>query len=271
MFSIGEFSRLSGLTVKTLRFYHEKGILVPARVDEDTAYRYYDEANAERARLIARLRAMAFPLDDMAAVLACDDEADILEVLARHRADLARKARAYRRIAASIDQVIRNEREARSVMRETDYDVVEKSVEAQWIAGVRMKGHYSDCGKGFAKIGRALGRHLTGKPFCLYYDGEYREGDADFEACVPLKGPFEAEGISVRELPGGRCVTLLHRGPYDTLGRSYEKILAHIRDRGFEVVLPTREVYLKGPGMLLRGNPKNYLTEIQILLQEEGG
>ena len=79
---------------------------------------------------------------------------------------------------------------------------------------------------------------------------------------------MEAEGISVRELPGGRCVALLHKGPYDQLGRSYSKILEYIKQKGYQTILPSREVYLKGPGMIFRGNPKKYLTEIQILIKE---
>ena len=77
---------------------------------------------------------------------------------------------------------------------------------------------------------RKLGRHLAGKPFNLYYEGEYREDDADMEPCFPIRKAVEVEGVSVRELPGGRCVSLLHKGPYDELGRSYEKILAYIRE-----------------------------------------
>jgi len=42
MFSIGEFSRITGLSIKALRLYHEKGILVPGRVDDATGYRYYN-------------------------------------------------------------------------------------------------------------------------------------------------------------------------------------------------------------------------------------
>ncbi|MBX7256936.1 MAG: GyrI-like domain-containing protein [Candidatus Hydrogenedentes bacterium] len=144
------------------------------------------------------------------------------------------------------------------------FEVEEKSVPAMLIAGVRMKGHYSDCGKGFALIGRRLGRHLCGKPFNLYYDACAREGDADLEACVPMKRQAEAEGISVRELPGERCVTLLHEGPYETLGVSYEKVRAYIDAKRYTAKVPSREVYHKGPGMIFRGNPKKYLTEIQI-------
>ena len=83
-----------------------------------------------------------------------------------------------------------------------------------------------------------------------------------------MKRAKEAEGISVRELPGARCFTLLHKGPYDELKRSYAKILAHVREQGCEIRLPTREVYLKGPGMIFKGNPRKYVTEIQMLIAE---
>lgn len=51
------------------------------------------------------------------------------------------------------------------------------------------------------------------------------------------------------------------------MGRSYCKILEHIKQKGYETVLRSREVYLKGPGMIFKGNPKKYLTEIQILIR----
>ena len=142
--------------------------------------------------------------------------------------------------------------------------VEEKPVEAALVAGIRMKGKYSDCGEGFSKLGKAIGRSICGKPLCLYYDGEYREEDANFEPCFPIRKRIEAEGISVHELPGVRCLSLVHRGPYDQTGRSYAKILKQANERKVTVALPTREVYLKGPGMIFKGNPKNYLTEIQL-------
>ena len=168
----------------------------------------------------------------------------------------------------SREQIISNEREAGTVMQNSTFEVEEKVLEPMLIAGVRYKGKYSDCGQGFAKIGKALGRFMKGKPFCLYYDGEYREDDADIEACAPVSQKREVDGISVRELPGGRCLALLHQGPYKELGRSYAKILEHVEKTGREVLLPTREVYLKGPGMIFRGNSRKYLTEIQMLIKE---
>lgn len=67
--SIGQFARLTGLSIGALRHYDELGLLVPAEVDRATSYRRYRRAQLERARSIARLRELDLPLDEMAAVL----------------------------------------------------------------------------------------------------------------------------------------------------------------------------------------------------------
>ncbi len=53
--------------------------------------------------------------------------------------------------------------------------------------------------------------------------------------------------------------------------RSYAKIIEYIQGRNYEILLPVREVYIKGPGMIFRGNPKKYLTEIQVLISKPKG
>jgi DNA-binding transcriptional MerR regulator len=263
MFSIGEFSKLSGLTVKTLRFYHEEGLLIPTFVDPDTGYRYYHERQIETARVIAYLRNLEFSISDIKQLLGREDETGLLDALERQRSQIKEQIKRLQRTVRSLDQFISEERQGQA-MSDTLEEVKEKSVDAVLVAGIRMKGRYSECGKGFARLGRSFGRLICGKPLLLHYDTEYREEDADFEACLPIRQRKSVEGAAVRELPGVRCVALVHKGPYDQMGRSYAKVLKWIKERNYKVVLPTREVYLKGPGMIFRGNPKNYVTEIQI-------
>ncbi|MEW6237201.1 MAG: GyrI-like domain-containing protein, partial [Candidatus Omnitrophota bacterium] len=124
-----------------------------------------------------------------------------------------------------------------------------------------------DCGKAFSTLGRKAGRWLAGKPFNLYYDCGYKEDGADIESCFPVRQPNkEIEGVNVRTLPGGKCISLMHKGPYDRLGRSYEKITAYAKEKGYKLSVPSREIYIKGPGMIFKGNPEKYLTEIQMML-----
>jgi DNA-binding transcriptional MerR regulator len=270
MYTIGQFSKITGFTVKTLRFYHEKGLLVPPCVDHDTGYRYYNAESAERGRIIAGLRGLGFSVAEMADILRnCEDEADLIEYLHDRRMTISQRIRDDQKVLSQLDDIISNEREARTMADKATFQIEEKDVPAMCIAGVRMKGKYEDCGKGFALLGRRVGRYACGKPMNLYYDGEYREDDADMEPCFPVIPTAKSSpDIVIRELPGGRCVSLLHKGPYDQLGRSYEKLFAHIEKQGYRTLLPSREVYLKGPGMIFRGNPAKYLTELQIFIEQ---
>jgi DNA-binding transcriptional MerR regulator len=269
MYSIGDFSKITGLTVKALRYYHEEGLLVPSAVDEQTGYRYYDRAKIETARLIVHLRSLDLSIDEIRQILrAAADDADLGTILERRKKLLVSQIKHHREIVRIIDAFLSQEKEIERIMAQATYHVEEKTVEPVRIAGIRMKGRYSDCGSAFSRIGKRFGRFIRGKPMLLHYDCEYREEDADFEACMPVHGGSPADGITTRELAGGRCVSLLHLGRYDRLGRSYAKILEYIRNKGYEVVMPTREVYLKGPGMIFRGNPEKYLTEIQMLVKD---
>lgn len=268
MYSIGEFSKITGLTVKTLRFYQEQGLLEPTHVDEHSGYRYYAADKREPARLIAQLRALEFSIEDIRQILATLAETgDITPQLQQHRAALARQAKHYRALQRKLDQFIAQEQETPSMSAKT-YQVEEKQVPAMLVAGIRMQGKYMECGKAFGQLGRKCGRHISGAPLMLIYDSEYKENDADFEPCMPIRKVITSPGVDVRELPGGACISLMHAGPYEELGRSYQLLLDYVHEQQLEVQLPTREVYLKGPGMIFRGNPKKYLTEIQMLVKK---
>jgi DNA-binding transcriptional MerR regulator/effector-binding domain-containing protein len=269
MFSIGEFSTVSGITVRTLRFYHEIGLLVPATIDSATKYRTYDERNLERAKIIVALRSLEFTLEEIQEILTeCRDDAEIIGQLERQKKSLTAKVRHYQSILATLDDLIEQQNRSGEVnTMNTAAEISEVDIGPVLVAGIRMKGFYADCGQAFSRLGRSLGRHIAGKPLCLFYDGEYREGDANFEPCMPVRKKVDADGINVHELPAVRCAMLLHRGPYEELKTSYGRLLKYVKERGYKVSLPTREVYLKGPGMIFRGNPKNYITQIQFPIE----
>jgi effector-binding domain-containing protein len=113
-------------------------------------------------------------------------------------------------------------------------------------------------------LARACGRAVVGPPFNLYYDDDYREEDADIETCFPVGEGAALAGCNVRVLSPGRFLSVVHRGPYAELGRSYARLFTEMRERGLEHGRPIREIYRKGPGMLWRGNPRNYVTELLL-------
>jgi len=267
-FSIGEFSRITSLSIKTLRLYHEKGILIPSEVDEFTGYRYYSEANIEQARTIRILKEYDFSLAEIKEILGeCSEESELLEQLIKKKSEIEAKISRYEDVSRSIELIIQKETESK-MKTEPEFEIEEKEVETKLIAGYRMKGKYSDVGKAYGILARHLGKEINGKAMNLYYDAEYKEDDADFEPCFPVRKGKNSDKISVRELKGGKCVSLIHKGPYETLGESYKKIYSYINEKKYTAKIPSREIYIKGPGMIFKGNSSNYLTEIQLLIEE---
>jgi len=269
-YSIGEFSRITGLTIKALRLYHDRGLLLPVVVDSESGYRYYDPQCLEKARTILMLRDMMFSLDEIMEILRdCEDEAEILVLLQEKKDAIAARMKDFSRISRSLTEIIHREKEVSEMLKGSQFEVEEKEIASVLVASIRWKGPYEECGKRFSQLFKAMGRFVCGKPLCLYYDEGVREGDADIESCVPIRKGKEREGITVRMLEGGRFVSLLHKGPYSALGRSYERIIDYMKEKGHEVEAPCRELYHKGPGMIFKGNPKNYLTEILFQIKEE--
>lgn len=118
MFSIGEFSKVTGLTVKTLRFYHERGVLVPARVEAGSGYRYYDQRNVDTARAIVALRQYRFALDEIVEILREHiDEGDVLKYLKQRKEVLNQQIARDRALVSCLNRIIQNETEARKMSK----------------------------------------------------------------------------------------------------------------------------------------------------------
>jgi DNA-binding transcriptional MerR regulator len=268
MVQIGEFSLITRIPVKTLRFYHEEGVLVPDWIDEETGYRYYRERSSEKAAVVTMLRAHEFTVAQIREIFEnAGDDADLVGILEQRRTAIESRIARYRDAADSLDGMIETIRRKDMQAKKATFEITEKNIEDIIFLGIRYKGRYDQVGKYFGRIFRAAGRGTAGNAMTLYYDAEYMENEADIEAGVPVSKSISAEGMDCRVLKGGRAVTLIHKGPYETISEGYEKLFHYIADRKLTFVLPTHTVYLKGPGMILRGNPENYLTEIRVFVQ----
>ncbi len=272
MLSIGEFSRVTQLTIKALRLYHEKGILIPDRIDYDSKYRYYRSSAVEKALVIKRLKDMGFSLHEIKEIVQeCSDDTQVALHVEKKLQAIEDTLRQYMETKQNLSLFLQRNKEERIGYEHTNPspDVEKEIVPGMLIAGIRFKGKYHEVGYKFGTLFKAFGRDARGKPFTLYYDGEYKEKGADIEACIEVKKKIDTdiEGIDCRELRGGKAVTLIHRGPYEELHRSYRKIYEYSREHNLKLLLPTREQYLKGPGMIFRGNPRKYITRLMMFYE----
>jgi DNA-binding transcriptional MerR regulator len=265
MYTIGEFSKITGLTAKALRHYHEIGLLSPEKVDGVNNYRFYCEMQIEPALVINELKEVGFSLDEIKAALASRaSQQNTLKLLDDQKIKLGETIRESHAKLQKLEKLMKAQEENR--MDNINLDIQEKNIPDLLIACIRHQGRYKEVGPLFMKLGRALGPNIAGPALTLYYDEECREDDANYEAAMPIKKEIRKEGIAVRKLKGGRAATLIHQGPYETIGNAYKKMIDYLKAKNLKLRLPSREIYLKGPRILFN-NPKRYVTEIQYLLE----
>ena len=195
--SIGEFARRSRLSAKALRLYDGLGLLPPARVDEDSGYRFYEPGQLKQARLIAALRQLQVPLAEIKAILPLEpvQAADrVREFWAATDAEhTARRALA----AYLIDELSGK----RSVM----YEVSTREMPERSLLCLKRNVAGRDQAWAFGKEFIALLRHYqlpqiqgrAGAFFCIYWGEVSEDSDGPVEWCRPVP-PDEAEALSAR-------------------------------------------------------------------------
>jgi DNA-binding transcriptional MerR regulator len=200
--SIGEFAQRSRLSLKALRLYDERGVLVPARVDQASGYRYYDTAQLDQARLVVMMRELQLPLKAVKELLA-GDPADAATRIAEHWRDAEAAHDARRDLA---DYLVSRLSGKRPVM----YEVATREMPERSLLclkrNVAVREQFA-FGKEFIAILRERplpkieGR--AGAFFCIYWSHPSADGDGLIEWCKPV--------------PAGKAHTLAERYPELTL------------------------------------------------------
>ena len=260
MLKIGEFSKLSMLTVKALRFYEKEGLLNPTHVDEWTGYRFYEASQLETVATIKALRQLDFSVEEIKAHLS---GVPLKEALRAKQAELQQK---QADISARISVI-------NYLMEESDmkYQAVMKDiVECIVYSEERTLEKYSDVTTLVLESAEECLRLNPGmectKPdygFCEYLDGEYRETDMRIRYSQAVtKSGVGNERIRFRTLPATKAICIYHKGPYDRLGEAYAYIYRYVAENGYEVTGLHREVYIDG--IWNKENAEDWLTEIQL-------
>jgi DNA-binding transcriptional MerR regulator len=193
--SIGEFARRSRLSLKALRLYDERGVLVPSRVDHASGYRYYDTAQLDDARLVVMMRELQLPLKAVKELLACDP-ADAAKRIAEHWRDVEAAHDARRELA---DYLVSRMSGIRPVMYEVaTREMPERSllclkrtvaVQEQWAFGKEFIAIMRE-----RPLPKIDGRE--GASFCIYWSHPSADGDGLIEWCGPVP---EAEANALAE------------------------------------------------------------------------
>ncbi len=272
MFKIGDFSRLAQVSVKTLRYYGNMGLLKPAWIDRYTGYRYYTAEQLPRLNRILALKDLGFSLEQIKQLL-CEDlpYVELRGMMRMKQVELERAIQDEQarmaRVAARLEQI---EQEGALPV----YDVVLKEVPPQQVIGIRaVVPGFQYLSPLFDELHgylRAQNAPLeTGSPkLAIYYDPEYHDQGVDVEVAAPFsKGLSGTHPFVVHELPAvERMACTVHQGTYALLGEAYAALMTWVEKSGYHSAGPNREVYLQPPQA--EGDLTQPVTEIQLPVQK---
>lgn len=282
MFKIGEFSRLSRVSVRMLRHYDQLGLLTPSQIDQFTNYRYYSANQLPRLNRILALQDLGFSLEQIAGVLGENLTTEqMLGMLKLKRAEVEADVQVERqrlsRLEARIHQM------SLSAINQ-NYDVIMKDVAPELVAAYRKVAVDDDeIHSMFDKLENYVAQFDQARadkpPFSIYYDDEYRDENIDAEVTVPLKYAIsESDTIRVRQMPmQSNLACVVHAGQYSTLYQAYNALLGWIDTNGYEMKGPIREVYLRYgaeslsfelPPTYIEKNSNQYVTELQLIVEK---
>lgn len=271
MFRIGEFSRLTQVSIRMLRYYDEMGLLHPAQVDPFTGYRSYAVEQMQRLHRIVLLRDLGFSIGEMRDMLEGWND----ETLTRRLEEKRREAeRALARERSRVAQIQTALADLRSDALDVRCNVTMKRIEPFRVLSVRRIIARYDCE---SELWHALYGYIARKGVTLppshgnvafFYDEEHRDADVDVEACVVVERTGESEGEFVyRETdPVEHMASIMVYGPYERIGGAYQSFARWLsRHAQFAMDGPTRQICHKGPWD--ERDPEQYLTELQVPLR----
>jgi DNA-binding transcriptional MerR regulator len=264
MLKIGDFSALSQVSIKTLRYYDERGLLSPAHIDSATGYRYYSAAQISQFHRILAFKDLGFSLHQIAKCLEEQVTAEQMRGML-----LLREAEQQAKVEEERDRLSRLRSRIRLIELETrmPQEILLKEVPPQWVASVRETiANYRSVGALYPRVAAALGPGMAESivSFASWHDREYREKDVDAEAGFFLHKPVQvADGARVHELPPVNAASIIHSGSYQRLPEAYDALLRWVASNGYQVAGPIRELYLH-VSMPVRQDDDSYVTEIQV-------
>jgi len=149
------------------------------------------------------------------------------------------------------------------------YQIEVREIEPIRVAFMKYRGIATEANKIFPNVFKSVRGKTNGAPFFSYLAMNPDTKQGDMELCVPTEEYPMGNGIEVKEMPRIKAVCLTHVGPYETLSLAYAAIDKYAADNGLLLTPPFREVFIKGHGIIFKGNPEKYITEIQFPIRGE--
>lgn len=265
MLKIGDFSKLTRISVRMLRHYDDLGLLTPKSTDDFTGYRYYAEDQLPVAGRIAALRDMGFSLVSIGKILKSYDNPQALaEFLSVKQAEMQVEAEEASRRLLLLGTAINRLRKDETAM---NYNVTLKTLPERYVASVRKTiPTYEQEGMlwGILMQETAPLKMQDGDPcytLAIFHDSEYKESDVDVEVQKSVKGSYKnTENVVFKTEPAVEIASVTCKGSYEQMNAVNEAVANWVQDNGFFFTGLAFNIYHVSPHETQ--NPDEYVTEV---------
>ena len=260
MFRIGEFSKLTQVSVRMLRYYDETGILTPAEVDKWTGHRLYSVDQIPRLNKILYLRDSGLNVSEIALALTLDEQS-FLGQLAKKRMEIENAIQAEQEKLQKIELA---KSEIQGGKGELYYNISIKPIPEYQVLSLRrvVPDYYSegDLWKELSAFTREQKIEITGSIFSIYHDTEFREADVDIELCAPVKEMGKAKDPfcfgTTEAIPHMAC-TMVY-GDFANIKGAYLAFAEWLQKNSeYKMSDPMRQIVHRGPWN--EKNPEKYI------------
>jgi DNA-binding transcriptional MerR regulator len=255
LISIGDFARMTRLSIKALRLYDQLGLLQPQHVDPQTSYRYYGVGQLASARMIRNMREMDMPLATIRQVLtALPSLPAQAEVLLREYAEM--REWQVKQIQAQVQQFIQQIQQEQNAM---SFEVNVKTIAPQQVLSVTHHIKVNKLDKTIRESVETMYAMLkeqkaeaSAPPFGIFHGAINEQEDGPLEICMPVDAQVRGNGdVQVKQFQGGEAACVMTIGPetdFPTILGAYDAAADWIQKNGYEMAEPPREVWHSGPG-----------------------
>ncbi|AWX56302.1 MerR family transcriptional regulator [Brevibacillus brevis] len=274
MLSIGEFSKICGVSTKTLRYYAEIGLMNPDEINPENGYRYYSIKQLKKMLFINRLKSYHFSLDEIKAMLEWEEdqsEEKLVSALLRKQREMSEKRNALDYTIKQLNHDLSKIEQGISMMSYLD-NIEVQLVETQPIHIVSLRqmmtsdDYATGYGQYFSKLYERIATEkltLLGTPMTIYHSAEFNPAGNDTEFALPVAE--EVKGT--KDLPGGLCAKSVCKGLYSELTAVYARLREWVENEGYEFVRSPYEVYVTEPDQA--SVPEKLITEVYFPVRKK--
>lgn len=273
MLKIGDFSKLSRISIRMLRHYDEYGLLIPASIDSATGYRYYGEGQLPEAERIQALKCMGFGLAVIREILEKYEEPEEMErFLLVKKKELEAEALETQSRILLLENTLRWLRKDGKLM---NYDVVLKTLPKRYVASLRrVIPAYDQEGLLWQQLNEEIApRNVKPAAPCyglaIFHDEGFKENDVDVEIQVSVTGTYQdTANVRFKEVVPIQIASATYQGSYEQITKVNRVVAAWINDNGYEFDGASFCIYHVSPAQA--ASPEELVTEVCYPVKKRG-